>query len=51
MNKRPSLARKKPYNPPRLLRYGDLRTLTQGGGRKVSETGSTGPKTRAVGTA
>ena len=41
---------KKPYRPPSLRRYGDLRTLTGGGGRKNSENNVPQvPKTRPVG--
>ena len=44
--------KKKPYKAPRLLRYGDFRTLTRGGTKKKDEGGSiTGPKTRAQGAA
>ncbi len=38
---------KKTYTTPRLRRYGDFRTLTQGGAKKKDETNRiTGPKTR-----
>lgn len=41
---------KKPYTPPRLSRYGDLRTLTGGGTKSKDETNTIAtPKTRAVG--
>ena len=37
---KPGQERKKKYAPPRLRRYGDLRTLTQGNRRnKVEPTG------------
>lgn len=38
---------KKPYTPPRLRCYGDLRTLTRGGAKNRSEANVAGPKTRA----
>lgn len=39
--------RKKRYTPPRLRRYGDLRTLTQGGTKPKNEAGDTvGPRTK-----
>ena len=42
--------KKKPYKAPRLLRYGDFRTLTQGGTKKKDESNSfQGPKTRPQG--
>lgn len=37
---------KKPYRPPRLTVYGDLRRLTQGGGGTRREGGPGTPKTR-----
>ncbi len=44
--------KKKPYKAPRLLRYGDFRTLTRGSTKKKSEaSGIAGPKTRAQGAA
>ncbi|MBI4638604.1 MAG: lasso RiPP family leader peptide-containing protein [Candidatus Rokubacteria bacterium] len=43
---RPVEPRKKPYTPPRLRRYGDLRTLT-GGARKTKV--EAGVKTKATG--
>lgn len=44
--------KKKPYKAPRLLRYGDFRTLTRGGTKKKDEAGSiSGPKTRNTGAA
>ncbi len=43
----PVRPRKKPYTPPRLRRYGDLRTLTQGN-RKTKLEG-TGVKTKTSG--
>ncbi len=44
--------KKKPYKAPRLLRYGDFRTLTKGGTKKKNEAGSlAGPKTRPQGAA
>lgn len=39
--------RKKPYTPPRLRRYGDLRTLT--GGNKKTKSEATGVKTKLGG--
>ncbi len=40
--------RKKPYTPPRLKRYGDLRTLT-GGNRARKNEGAGLPKTKSTG--
>lgn len=41
---------KKPYRPPVLTRYGDLRTLTGGGFKKSNEAGTVqGPKTKLLG--
>jgi hypothetical protein len=37
---------KKPYQPPRLVKYGDLRQITQGGGGSKSE-GKQKPITKA----
>lgn len=45
-SKRASQA-KKPYRPPRLTVYGDLRRLTLGGGGTKREGGPGGPKTKA----
>lgn len=36
---------KKPYLKPRLVRHGDLRSLTQGGGKGKTEAAG-GPKTK-----
>lgn len=36
----PSRNKPKPYAPPRLRVYGNLRTLTQGGKRKKQEGGN-----------
>jgi hypothetical protein len=41
---KPGQERKKKYAPPRLRRYGDLRTLTQGNIRNKTE--ASGIKTR-----
>ncbi len=39
--------KKKPYKAPRLLRYGDFRTLTQGGTKTKDESNMIhGPQTR-----
>lgn len=37
---------RKPYRPPRLTRYGDLATLTQGGGGAKRDGGGGAPKTK-----
>lgn len=42
---------KRPYKPPRLSCYGDLRTLTLGGAQNKNEANVAGPKTRGSGTA
>lgn len=44
---KPVRPRKKPYTPPRLRRYGDLRALTQGNANTKTE--ATGVKTRKGG--
>lgn len=44
---KPVRPRKKPYTPPRLRRYGDLRTLTRG--NKSRKTEPTGVKTKSSG--
>lgn len=42
---------KRPYNSPRLLRYGTFLDITEGGGGFQREPGGTGaPKSRNVGT-
>ena len=47
MNK-PMHPAKKPYTPPRLRRYGDLRRLTKGGVKQKDEANQLAtPKTRA----
>lgn len=46
MNK-PRHPNKKPYTPPRLRCYGDLRRLTGGGTKSRSEANVAGPKTKA----
>lgn len=38
---------RKPYRPPSLTVYGDLRRLTLGGGGTKREGGPTSPKTKA----
>ncbi len=39
--------KKKPYKAPRLLRYGDFRTLTQGGTKSRDESNMImGPQTK-----
>ena len=44
------LDQRKQYKTPRLRRYGDFRTLTQGGTKKKNESNTMqGPKTRAGG--
>jgi len=45
---RPVRSTKKPYTPPRLKRYGDLRTLTQGNVRTKREANNV--KTKLGGT-
>lgn len=40
--------KKKPYTPPRLKRYGDLRTITRGNVSRKNE-GAGLPKTKASG--
>jgi hypothetical protein len=47
MKKKPT-SRKKAYSQPRLVRYGDLRTLTQGGRRNMTELAMGAPKTRTM---
>ena len=41
---------KQRYSTPKLVVYGDLRKITQGGGG-VTKDGGTGPKTKATGSA
>lgn len=51
MEKRRPATAKKTYRRPVLERYGDLRTLTRGGGKSKDEANTPGStsKTRAVG--
>jgi hypothetical protein len=44
---KPSRPRRKPYRPPRLRKFGDLRTLT--GGNRRNRTEPSGVKTRLGG--
>jgi len=44
--KKPSRPPKKPYAPPRLRSYGNLRTLTQGGTKAKNEAATIGPPPR-----
>ena len=48
---KPRRPTKKPYAPPRLRRYGDLRRLTGGGAQNRSEANVVGPKTKPTGAA
>jgi len=49
MKSKTASQRKKPYHPPRLTVYGDLRRLTMAKGGNRSDFGA--PKTRTVGAA
>jgi hypothetical protein len=44
---KPARPNKKPYRPPRLTRFGDLRTLTRG--NQKTKTEPSGMKTKAGG--
>lgn len=47
MDKKKTREGRKPYAPPRLIKYGDLRRLTGGSSNKKTEAGGIGPKTKA----